>query len=121
MNGRACTGRQFALPERLHQEIVSALFDFRQGRRQSVVRGDYDDWNVAVQRVLPQRPGDLDAGHVGSSQIHQDKVECLGRRLPQCGHAVGNGFTCMAIATESNGHGLAKPCLVFDQQDARIG
>jgi hypothetical protein len=58
---------------------------------------------------------------MGSSQIDHDQVKRLGSRLPQRGHAVGDGFTCMAIAAESEGHGLTKPCLVFDQQDARIG
>jgi len=116
----ARASRQFVLPEWLHQEIISALFDFRQGCSQPVVRGDDDDRYVAVQHVLPQRPADLQAGDVGSRQIHHDQVERLGRSLPQGGHPVANGFTCIAIAAESERHGLAKSCLVFDQQDARI-
>lgn len=121
MNGRARARRELVLAEWLHQEIISAVFDLGQCSRQPVVRGDDDNGDMPVQGVLPQRPADVQPGHVRCRKIDQDEVERLGCRLPQRSHAVRDRFAGMAIETEPHGHGLAKSGFVLDQQDARAG
>jgi len=119
VNRRARAGRELVVPERLHEEIVSAVFDFRQRGGQRRVRGDYDDRDVAVQRVMTQRPADLEPRDVRCAQIDEHQVEGLGRHLLECRHAVGNCLACIAIEPQPRGHGIAKPGFVLDQQNAR--
>jgi hypothetical protein len=119
VNRRARAGRELVVPERFHEEVVGAVFDFRQRGGQRGIRGDYDDRDVAVQRVMPQRPADLQARDVRGAEVHEHQVEGLGRRLLQCRHAVGNRLARVAIEPEPGGHGVAKPGFVLDQQNAR--
>jgi hypothetical protein len=60
MDRRVRAGRELVVPERFHQEVVSAVFDFRQRGGQRGVRSDDDDGDVPVQGVVAKRPAELE-------------------------------------------------------------
>ncbi len=119
MNRRARARRELVVPERFHEEVVSTVFDFRQRGGQRRVRGNDDDRDVAVQRVVTQCPADLQLRDVRSAQIDEHQVEGLGRRLLEGRHAVGDRLARVPIEPQPRGHGVAKAGFVLDQQNAR--
>ena len=118
MNRRARAGRELVVPERFHEEVVSAVFDFRQRRRQRGIGGDDDDGDVPVQRVVAERPADLQPRDIRRGQIDEDEIEGLGRSPLQRRESVAHGLARVPIGPQARGHGIAKASFVLDQQNA---
>src|SRR4051794_16954242 len=114
---RPQSGEQLLALERLDEVVVGARVEPFDARLDRVARGEHQDRHV-VGRAQP--PRDLDAVELGQSEVEDDEVGVVGRRLVERRLAVAGDAHVVAVQAQGALEDLGDLVVVLDDEHPRI-